>query len=66
MTCNHIEEIYNTYSDHIDLFINMIIFRRRISACTCAACDHIDFNMVMIIISVYIQKYTIINLYRHV
>ena len=27
-----------------------------ISAWTCVACDHIDFNMIMIIIIVYIQN----------
>ena len=66
MACDHIEEVYNTYSECIDLFMNMIIFSMRISACTCVADDYIDFNMVMIIISVYIQKYAILNLYRHI
>ena len=56
MLCDHIEEVYNTYSDCIDFFINQVIFSMRISVCTCAVCDHIDFNMVMIIISVYIQN----------
>ena len=55
MVCDCIEKIYNTYSDFIDLFINMIIFSVRISACTCVVHDHINFNMVMIII-VCIQK----------
>ena len=50
--------MYNTYSDHIGLFICMIIFSvRNFYMDICAACDCIDFDMVMIIINVYIQKY---------
>ena len=29
VACDHIAWAYNTYSDHIDLFINMIIFSLR-------------------------------------